>query len=132
MSEANKMQVGGNHYRTDRGIQHWDLMAMLFGPAHFMCTASKYLTRWSKKNGVEDLEKAEHYVAKLLELVAEDVVYHNTATPLPAGIYAAYVAGNEMPERDALIVQRLLIWKTEDDLEAVLASISALIKEHRT
>lgn len=31
-------------------------------------TAIKYLTRWRKKNGVEDLRKAVHFIEKLIEV----------------------------------------------------------------
>jgi len=64
---ANDKQVGGTHYQTG-GVQHWDLMAKLYGDAHFKCAATKYVARWRKKNGVQDLEKALHYLIKLEEL----------------------------------------------------------------
>lgn len=35
-----------------------------------VCTANaiKYLWRWKKKNGVEDLQKAQWYISKLIEV----------------------------------------------------------------
>jgi hypothetical protein len=30
-------------------------------------TAIKYLCRWREKNGIEDLEKAKHYIDLLIE-----------------------------------------------------------------
>jgi hypothetical protein len=30
--------------------------------------AMKYLCRWREKNGIEDLEKAKHYIELLIEL----------------------------------------------------------------
>lgn len=40
-----------------------------------VCTANaiKYLWRWKKKNGVEDLKKARWYLDKLLEKAGEQV-----------------------------------------------------------
>lgn len=67
MSTANAKQVGGDHYQTNNGYQHWDLMKDLGLPYH-PATATKYLTRWRKKNGRQDLEKALHYVQKTLEI----------------------------------------------------------------
>lgn len=64
-AEANSHQVGGDHYRTD-GVQHWDLMADYDVP-YLTATATKYISRWRKKNGVQDLEKALHYVEKAIE-----------------------------------------------------------------
>lgn len=66
MPTANSMQIGGNHYKTAR--EHWDLcIAIGMGPPYLACTATKYIARWRKKNGLQDLQKALHYVNKLLE-----------------------------------------------------------------
>lgn len=64
MNRANERQHGGDHYSGE--YQHWDLvidtrMGYLEG------CATKYLSRWRNKNGIEDLRKAQHYVEKLLE-----------------------------------------------------------------
>lgn len=64
---ANERQVGGDHYKTGSGIQHWDLVDM-FGWDYFQGQVIKYLMRWKKKNGVQDLEKAKHYLEKYIEL----------------------------------------------------------------
>jgi len=63
---ANDKQVGGDHYKT-KTIQPWD--AIVNWELGFLdgC-AVKYLARWRKKNGVEDLKKAAHYLEKLLEV----------------------------------------------------------------
>ena len=58
-------QVGGDHYKT-----------MAVQPIEFILQNDinyiegciiKYLCRWRKKNGIEDLEKARHYLAILIE-----------------------------------------------------------------
>lgn len=59
---ANARQVGGAHYQTG-ATQHWDLLH----PEYHIGNATKYLSRWRKKNGLQDLEKASHYIEKLLE-----------------------------------------------------------------
>lgn len=63
-SEANKTQVGGAHYASE--FQHWDFVRELVLDYWQGC-ATKYVSRWRKKNGVEDLQKALHYVAKRRE-----------------------------------------------------------------
>lgn len=67
---ANERQVGGNHYReiAQEGEQHWDRMWRLFGPAWFIGNITKYVERYQYKDGLRDLEKARHYLDKLLEL----------------------------------------------------------------
>lgn len=62
---ANARQVGGGHYKTE-GVQHWDVMEF-FDVPYLEGNATKYLCRWHKKNGRQDLEKAQHYVQKLIE-----------------------------------------------------------------
>tara|TARA_R110002020_G_scaffold376130_3_gene587276 strand:+ start:5001 stop:5267 length:267 start_codon:yes stop_codon:yes gene_type:complete len=64
---ANTKQVGGDHYKTG-GEQHWDMMWRLHGEAWFVGCITKYLFRYKKKNGLEDLEKSKHYLEKLIEL----------------------------------------------------------------
>ena len=63
---ANERQVGGDHYKTG-GAEHWDMVNQ-FGLDYFQGQITKYLFRWRKKNGVEDLEKARHYLDKYIEL----------------------------------------------------------------
>lgn len=63
---ANDKQVGGDHYKTD-GLQHWDIVE-LFKFDYFQGQITKYLMRWRKKNGIEDLQKARHYLDKYIEL----------------------------------------------------------------
>jgi uncharacterized protein DUF3310 len=67
--EANQRQVGGSHYRETevKGLQHWDLVH-LYGWDYFQGQITKYLMRWRKKNGIQDLEKASHYLQKYIEL----------------------------------------------------------------
>ena len=65
--KANEMQVGGDHYRSS--LQHWDVVTLYNVPYLEGC-ASKYVSRWRKKNGLQDLEKALHFVTKLKEVVS--------------------------------------------------------------
>jgi hypothetical protein len=61
---ANDKQIGGNHYSSE--IQAWDyIIANNLG--YLDGTAIKYLTRWKKKGGIEDLRKAIHFIEKLIE-----------------------------------------------------------------
>lgn len=64
---ANDHQVGGSHYKTEGLPEHWDLVN-LFGWDYFQGQITKYLMRWRKKNGLEDLEKARHYLDKYIEV----------------------------------------------------------------
>jgi hypothetical protein len=63
---ANEKQIGGDHYKT-KAIQPWDYIASN-GLGYFEGNIVKYVTRWRDKGGVADLEKAQHYLQKLLEV----------------------------------------------------------------
>ncbi len=61
---ANARQVGGDHYAAP--VQHWDFV--LAAQLDYLAgCATKYVVRHRKKKGAEDLEKAVHYVEKLIE-----------------------------------------------------------------
>ena len=85
---ANDKQIAGNHYQTE-GEQHWDRQYRLYGRGYFVGCATKYIERYHLKNGKQDLEKAIHFIEKLIELeyptpVEEDPEFDAMAT-------AAYV-----------------------------------------
>lgn len=68
MSSANDRQVGGEHYRKDSVEQLWDRIWRKFGPGFFIGNILKYVERYKDKDGIKDLEKAKHYLEKLIEL----------------------------------------------------------------
>lgn len=61
---ANEKQVGGAHYTGS--YQHWDWAGDVRLDYLLGC-ATKYVTRWRQKNGLEDLQKAMHYLQKRQE-----------------------------------------------------------------
>lgn len=65
---ANDTQVGGQHYKRQR-IQHWDYVIANDIP-YMEAQIIKYVSRWRNKNGLQDLEKALHFLQKLLEVEA--------------------------------------------------------------
>lgn len=68
---ANSRQVAGDHYRLKEGEQHWDRAWRLYGAAPFQYQITKYVERYKDKNGLQDLEKARHFLDKLIELETE-------------------------------------------------------------
>jgi hypothetical protein len=75
-TKANERQPGGMHYIKYGNLQPWDVTAR-FGLGFFDGNAVKYLLRWKDKGGVEDLEKAKHYIDKLIELVKDGTIKTN-------------------------------------------------------
>lgn len=65
MKSANDVQVGGGHY-VNSSIQPWDyIIANNLG--YLEGNVVKYVSRYKTKNGVQDLQKAKHYLDKLIE-----------------------------------------------------------------
>jgi hypothetical protein len=75
---VNDRQVGGAHYRSE--LQHWDLIER-HGVGYLEGCATKYVTRWRAKGGILDLEKADHYVEKLMALHQEGMRQPRGAVP---------------------------------------------------
>lgn len=61
---ANARQEGGDHYKGD--IQPWDAVSA-WGLGFLAGNVVKYVARYKRKGGVEDLKKARHYLDKLIE-----------------------------------------------------------------
>lgn len=65
---ANDRQVGGEHYKKHGGLQHWDVVQH-FDLDYFQGQITKYVMRWHDKGGLQDLEKAAHFLDKYIEVV---------------------------------------------------------------
>lgn len=67
-SGINEIQYGGNHYKS-KAIQPWDYVAAN-NLGYFEGSIIKYVSRWKDKNGIEDLQKARHFLDKLIEVAS--------------------------------------------------------------
>ena len=61
-----------NHYASDKGFEVFDVQEAFIHElkgmsASYWCNIVKYILRFQKKNGVEDLKKAKYYLEKLIE-----------------------------------------------------------------
>ena len=65
LHKASKTQVGGSHYKKYT-IQPAEFCHKNSIP-YLEATAIKYLCRWRDKGGVQDLEKAKHFIDLLIE-----------------------------------------------------------------
>lgn len=95
---ANEEQVGGDHYR-DQAIQPWDYIARN-RLGYFEGNIVKYVSRWKQKGGIQDLQKARHYLDKLIEIVASPAD-EPTAEKLPL---LPIVVGGVYRRRDGVVV----------------------------
>lgn len=65
-SSVNDIQHGGTHYKT-KAIQPWDYIVSN-NLGYLEGNIVKYVSRWRDKGGIEDLQKARHYLDKLIEV----------------------------------------------------------------
>lgn len=61
-----------NHYVSDSGIEVFDVQEAFIHElsgmaASYWCNVVKYILRFQRKNGVEDLKKAKYYLEKLID-----------------------------------------------------------------
>jgi hypothetical protein len=67
---ANEIQIGGDHYKSKK-VQPWDAMESWMSPEQFegflRGNVIKYIARYKDKDGLKDVQKARHYLEKLIE-----------------------------------------------------------------
>ena len=65
MSDALKKQVGGSHYKMGaiQPIEYIEANNLGYHEGNVI----KYVSRWRHKNGIEDLQKAIHYIELLIQ-----------------------------------------------------------------
>lgn len=121
--DANSMQVGGTHYQAK--FQHWDLVIALKMP-YLQAQITRYIARWRKKNGIEDLRKAQHYLAKFLEV--EELRRTQYLTNIEKFIHE-----NSLGEHERTVFINLARYEVGDidNLLSVQAAITKLVNEYK-
>lgn len=69
-AKANDRQVGGEHYKKHGKFQVWDAW-FHWNLNGLQAAVLKYIVRYRDKGGIQDLQKAIHYIEKLIELEEE-------------------------------------------------------------
>lgn len=125
---ANNKQVAGTHYNAgEAGIQHWDLVH-----ANDLCylvgCATKYLTRFRKKSGLQDLQKALHYTEKLVEVNAK--MHARSWEDVDQYTLEKFFADNGIVGIEREPIRLLINWSTLADLKVAKVWIETLIAEY--
>jgi len=115
---ANSRQIGGDHYKSK--YEHWDFVEDV-GMGYLEGNATKYISRWRKKAGVQDLDKGLHYVDKLRELNKRSGKQRrrNRITGgqrLVDTCAERFCTANELQPTERLIITLLTTWKDDADL----------------
>lgn len=125
--QANDIQVGGGHYKSE--YQHWDFVADVLEGRYMEGQITKYVSRWTKKNGMQDLQKAEHFLRKLLELENAGRV-----APIQAGLSDAdnifkFCSANGLSYAESMIISAVATWRDRSDLLFAHRALSFMVSE---
>lgn len=131
-------QVGGSHYKS-KGIQHTTFCQRNRIPWN-ESAAIKYLTRWRRKNGLQDLEKAKHYMefaAQEEYLLREEAGLQELRDMDPKKFPVSiktFLADNEVGKAESEIITLLLHHQVKLGEATILDAIKKLgklIKENQ-
>lgn len=122
--KADEHQVGGSHYRSS--YQHWSFVLDV-GMDYLAGNATKYVARWRKKGGVEDLRKALTYLNKL----EEDGHLPNWRWTYPVRVVAVarFSTVNNLSDLERAFFLALATWEQKEDLAAARMILFSLLDE---
>lgn len=123
---ANARQVGGKHYESE--LQHWDVIER-YGIGYLEGCSSKYVTRARKKNGLQDVEKCEHYIEKLIEM--NSTFGRGPRGSVPEEVVLQFIQLNKLDHLEGAICLLLLTWSDVEELKRALFLVHRLLVQLR-
>jgi len=128
-NSANDIQVGGDHYRKlDANYQHWDFVVDA-GLGYLEGCATKYLARHASKNGRQDLEKAAHYVQKMIDCADQSRIrptngYEGAHDRVKVAVNRFVATVEGAPEKSLVFL--LATWQTVSQLRTAFSGVQHL------
>lgn len=127
---ANEHQEGGSHYASE--YQHWDFVLTALEGRYLEGCVTKYVYRWKKKNGLEDLRKAAHYLEKMMDR-------ETSYKPMDSKGYnerqveaIRFTGCNQCDPKESAIIVTMAVWHDFHDLLMAKRLLSILIKNAET
>ena len=124
---ANDRQVGGNHYKFE--VQHWDV-AVALKLDYFSGQVTKYVSRWRKKNGLQDLDKALHFLDKLIENWEELRPSIGLNREYQVNFATRFVETQNIQGIERDIIFMVLFWRNGSDLKEARRKLSWFLKNN--
>ena len=124
---VNDERVPG-HYLSE--YLHWDFVAKV-GMGYFDGNATKYISRWRKKGGLQDLQKALHYVDKYIEIFNKDEykpVLRIDSIAIRAEV-DKFSQANALSPVEQMAILQLAAWEGVSDLWVARGLIQSLIDD---
>ena len=134
MSEVNKTQIGGDHYKGGT-FQHWDMMVQGLQNRYLEGCATKYIFRWRDKDGLQDLDKALHYIQKLHESFLRGLVFpiegeQNKQHAMRCAV--EFVKSHSVPAWEASLIIGLATWSCAENLQKIADGLTHLMQQNKT
>lgn len=129
MHSANSVQVGGTHYAA--GVQHWDYVVGALRSRYLEGNVTKYVARHRKKNGLQDLQKAQHYLRKLTELLIDETIQPFCAmgtVPEMPSVVLKFCKENSLNYHEMRVMILAASWRGTEDLAEMENEINILIR----
>lgn len=127
---ANEYQPGGKHYKAD--YQHWDLVIDT-GMGYLDGCATKYIARFDKKGiPLQDLEKARHYLIKMIENVTVCALTRSHADRRWVdSCFLRFCRSNSIDRytEQYVALRTIVFWETPNDLERAIDLVVKLTKQ---
>lgn len=127
---VNDVQHGGDHYKKC-DFQPWDWDR--YGVGSLECNVIKYVTRYKDKSGLLDLQKAQHYLQKL---IAEHEYWGRcNRVPAPKALHAPVVEYfNQWKPGDIerAVIVMALTWTNKTQLHNAIGYVQELIDGYST
>jgi len=129
-------QVGGDHYKAKNNYQHWD-WCIDISLGYLEAAATKYITRWKGKNGVQDVMKGISYLEKAKEAYLQHK-YHNRSTLIGKDVELSRTAGsntsdfiafNNLSDKEGEFMWRVAAWQYSADLLAAIKIAKEILKQ---
>ena len=127
-SSTSVAQVGGSHYNAN--FQHWD-WASQTGLPYLESCATKYLSRWRSKGGIEDLRKAQSYLRKSMALADSrdnTDTFAGNRPGLSKELRERFIASAQVPWFEATIIYCVDTATNKRDIKAAEKFIEVLIQ----
>lgn len=125
--QANDNQVGGGHYASE--YQHWDFVQDCLCGLYLEGQITKYIYRWRKKNGIQDLEKALHFMQKLYETDCIGVLLIRELNVNEE--LERFISVNEVGDFEAKVIRLITNWQRKSDIDFAMALLRRLIDREK-
>lgn len=126
MQSANQHQEGGSHYAAK--YQHWDFVRQCLAGRYLEGNLTKYIARWRKKNGLQDIRKAIHYLEKIRELHLSYLLDPPHRLPHSDAI-DEFCSENDLGPLESRVMFLCATWENAQDLLDLKTVLQALESE---